>query len=114
VDWRTAPVSEPSSAVERAVNIARGAVIDKRALWGALRKGIIAGAALDVIEDEPLKSPEEAQAPNLIATCHSAFCSRESRIEMRSASARIALGAIQGWADRERGQRSGSLPVMRR
>lgn len=78
------------------VNTARGAVIDKRALLGALRKGAIAGAALDVIEDEPLKTQEDAETPNLIATCHSAFCSRESRIEMRSTSARIALAAVQG------------------
>lgn len=59
------------------VNTARGAVIDKRALLGPLRKGMIAGAALDVIEDEPLKNAKEAATPNLIATCNSAFCSRE-------------------------------------
>ena len=78
------------------VNTARGGVIKKTAILAALREGRIAGAGLDVIEDEPLRSEEEAAAPNLIATCHAAFCSVESKIEMRSTSARIALAAVTG------------------
>ncbi|HBJ83413.1 MAG TPA: C-terminal binding protein [Verrucomicrobiales bacterium] len=78
------------------VNTARGAVIKKSAILAALYDERIAGAGLDVIEDEPLRSEEEASAPNLIATCHAAFCSVESKIEMRSTSARIALSAVTG------------------
>jgi lactate dehydrogenase-like 2-hydroxyacid dehydrogenase len=78
------------------VNTARGAVIKKSAILAALYEGRLAGAGLDVIEDEPLRSEEEASAPNLIATCHAAFCSVESKIEMRSTSARIALAAVTG------------------
>ena len=78
------------------VNTARGAVIKKTAILAALYEGRIAGAGLDVIEDEPLRSVEEAATPNLIATCHAAFCSVESKIEMRSTSARIALAAVTG------------------
>ena len=78
------------------VNTARGAVIQKDAILTALREGRIAGAGLDVVEDEPLKSAEEAAAPNLIVTCHAAFCSVESKIEMRATSARIALAAVRG------------------
>jgi lactate dehydrogenase-like 2-hydroxyacid dehydrogenase len=78
------------------VNTARGGVIKKAAILAALREGRIAGAGLDVIEDEPLRSAEEAATPNLIATCHAAFCSVESKIEMRSTSARIALAAVTG------------------
>jgi phosphoglycerate dehydrogenase-like enzyme len=78
------------------VNTARGGVIKKSAILAALREGRIAGAGLDVIEDEPLRSAEEAATPNLIATCHAAFCSVESKIEMRSTSARIALAAVTG------------------
>ena len=66
------------------------------ALIDALREGRIVGAGLDVIEDEPLRTAEEAATPNLIATCHAAFCSVESKIEMRSTSARIALAAVTG------------------
>jgi lactate dehydrogenase-like 2-hydroxyacid dehydrogenase len=78
------------------VNTARGALIKKTAILEALREGRLAGAGLDVIENEPLRTPEEAATPNLIATCHAAFCSVESKIEMRTTSARIALAAILG------------------
>lgn len=78
------------------VNTARGAVIKKTAILDALREGRIAGAGLDVVEDEPLKTAEEAAAPNLIVTCHAAFCSVESKLEMRATSARIALAAARG------------------
>ncbi|HSI11869.1 MAG TPA: NAD(P)-dependent oxidoreductase, partial [Chthoniobacter sp.] len=78
------------------VNTARGAVIKKAAVLNALRHGPIAGAGLDVVEDEPLQSAEEAATPNLIVTCHAAFCSVESKLEMRSTSARIALAAVRG------------------
>jgi lactate dehydrogenase-like 2-hydroxyacid dehydrogenase len=78
------------------VNTARGAIIKKSAILTALREDRLAGAGLDVIEDEPLRTEEEAATPNLIATCHAAFCSVESKIEMRSTSARIALAAVTG------------------
>lgn len=78
------------------VNTARGGIIKKSAILAALREGRLAGAGLDVIEDEPLRTEEEAATPNLIATCHAAFCSVESKIEMRSTSARIALAAVAG------------------
>ena len=78
------------------VNTARGGIIDKTAILQALREHRIAGAGLDVIDDEPLKTAEEAGTPNLIATCHAAFCSLEAVEEMRSTSARIGLAAVQG------------------
>jgi phosphoglycerate dehydrogenase-like enzyme len=78
------------------VNTARGGIIKKKAVLSALHKGVIAGAGLDVIEDEPLKTKAEARTPNLIATCHAAFCSQEGMIEMRTTSARIAKQAVQG------------------
>ena len=78
------------------VNTARGAIIKKTAILNALRKGLIAGAGLDVIEDEPLRTAEEAATPNLIATCHAAFCSVEGMIELRSTSARIARAGALG------------------
>lgn len=78
------------------VNTARGSVIKKDDLFDALRKGKIAGAALDVIEDEPLKTKEEAETPNLIVTCHSAFYSNSSIHEMRYKAAKNAMGLIAG------------------
>lgn len=84
---------KPSAFV---VNTARGAIIKKTAILAALRAGLLAGAGLDVVEDEPLQSAAEAATPNLIVTCHAAFCSVESKREMRTTSARIARAAVRG------------------
>lgn len=78
------------------VNTARGDIVRKAAVFAALRSGHLAGAGLDVVEDEPLRTPEEAAAPNLICTCHAAFCSPEGLVEMRTTSARIARAAVLG------------------
>ena len=76
------------------VNTARGSIIKKDDLFTALRKNKIAGAALDVIEDEPLKTKKEAETPNLIVTCHSAFYSVQAAWEMRHKAASIAREII--------------------
>jgi glycerate dehydrogenase len=66
------------------VNTARGALIDEPALIAALRAGQIAGAALDVITQEP-PPPDHpiikaaAELPNLIVTPHTAWSAREAR-----------------------------------
>ena len=78
------------------VNTARGDIVQKAPLLAALREQRLAGAGLDVVENEPLRSAEEAATPNLIVTCHAAFCSPEGMIEMRTTSARIARAAIRG------------------
>jgi len=55
------------------VNIARGSVVDNDALIPALKNGIIAGAALDVIEGEPDKVPADYLAlDNVVLTPHRA------------------------------------------
>ena len=76
------------------VNTARGAIICKNDILTALGEGRLAGAGLDVVEDEPLRTAAEAETPNLIVTCHAAFCSVEGKQEMRATSARIARAAV--------------------
>jgi len=78
------------------VNTARGDIVRKAAVFAALRSGHLAGAGLDVVENEPLRTAEEAATPNLIVTCHAAFCSPEGMVEMRGTSARIARAAVLG------------------
>lgn len=78
------------------VNTARGDIVQKAPVFAALREGRLAGAGLDVVENEPLRSAEEAAVPNLIVTCHAAFCSPEGMIEMRTSSAEIARAAVRG------------------
>lgn len=78
------------------VNTARGDIVSKRSVINALNAGRLAGAGLDVVEDEPLKSFDEAATPNLICTCHSAFYSQEAIIDMRQKSATLAKAAVEG------------------
>ena len=62
------------------INTARGPVVDSQALAQALKEGVIAGAGVDVFEIEPPIDPEHPlfYAPNLIATPHVAFATKEA------------------------------------
>ena len=58
------------------VNIARGRLVDERALRGALSAGWIGGAVLDVFDEEPLPAESPLyDTPNLIITPHTSWSS---------------------------------------
>ena len=61
--------------------ISRGGIVDERALAGMLKEGHLAGAGLDVQEQEPLPPESELwDAPNLILTPHAGGTSPQSRV----------------------------------
>lgn len=67
------------------VNTCRGAVIDTEALVNALAEGQLAGAGLDVHEQEPLPMAHPLRSfPEVIITPHSAFYSEEAVEDVRS------------------------------
>lgn len=65
------------------INVARGPVVDSKALAEALEKGIIAGAGLDVLEKEPIDKDDPLgrikDSNKLIITPHLAWASVEAR-----------------------------------
>lgn len=54
----------------RIVNCARGGIIDEEALYNAIESGKVAGAALDVMEEEPFVGNRLLDLPQVIATPH--------------------------------------------
>ncbi|GAB3681127.1 NAD(P)-dependent oxidoreductase [Salinisphaera aquimarina] len=67
------------------INTARGGIVDADALIDALSRGVIAGAALDVLDAEPPPAGHPLLAPdvpNLIVTPHTAWGSRGARQRM--------------------------------
>ena len=79
------------------INTARGSIVDEKALYEALSKKWIAGAALDVMEKEP---PDwENLLPkldNLIVTPHISFYSEESYVELKTKVAESVRSVLKG------------------
>lgn len=70
------------------VNTSRGAVVDEVALVRALRDGSIAGAAVDVIEDESSERTELSSLDSVVINPHAAFLSQESFLQAREMALR--------------------------
>lgn len=77
------------------INTSRGPVIDQEALKHCLKVGRIAGAGLDVFENEPLEDKELYSLENVVLTPHTAGNSQEAVREMGEASIR-ALQKVLG------------------
>jgi len=78
------------------INTSRGPVIDEKALVAALKKKQIAGAALDVFENEPKLTPGLAKLDNVVLTPHTASATIAARSAMSEIAAQNILDALAG------------------
>ena len=74
------------------INTSRGGVIDEVALLQSLQEGKLAGAGLDVFEQEPYSGPL-TQLPQVVMTCHMGSYASEVRIAMEQESVENLLAA---------------------
>jgi D-3-phosphoglycerate dehydrogenase len=83
------------------INTSRGGIVNEAALVGALEHGKIAGAALDVAENEPLERESPLRKfDNCILTPHMAWYSEEAAWELKRKAAEEAVLLVAGKAVR--------------
>ena len=78
------------------VNTSRGPVVDETALVEALKNGVIAGAGLDVFENEPALAPDLADLSNIVITPHIASATVHARNEMATLVAQNIIDFLEG------------------
>lgn len=79
------------------INTARGGVVDEQALADALHAGRLAGAALDVVEQEPLAADDPLRgAPHLVLTPHIAGATAEARARSSQIAATQVIDFLDG------------------
>lgn len=78
------------------INTSRGKVVDEQALIKALKNGWIAGAALDVFEEEPLIDSELLKLDNVVLTPHIGSATIETRERMAEVAAMNIIDYFKG------------------
>lgn len=78
------------------INTARGPVVDEAALVTALREGVIAGAGLDVYENEPALASGLAELPNTVLLPHIGSATGPVRAKMAVLAAENAIAMAKG------------------
>ena len=81
----------------RIINCARGGVVDELALADAIKQGIVAGAAIDVFEKEPVDPANPLLAlNNVVVTPHLGASTAEAQVGVAVDVAHGILGALRG------------------
>jgi glyoxylate reductase len=80
------------------INVARGELVDEKALADALYHGVIAGAGLDVFENEPKVHPKLLELPNVVLLPHMG----SATFEGRHAMGEKVIMNIRHWSDGHR------------
>jgi glycerate dehydrogenase len=94
VDARLLATMKPGAFL---INVARGGLVDERALSEALRAGRIAGAGVDVIAHEPMRPGHPLlEAPNCVFTPHLAWASVAARRRLLTAVAENVASFLAG------------------
>ncbi|MFQ5743720.1 MAG: 2-hydroxyacid dehydrogenase [Acidobacteriota bacterium] len=78
------------------INAARGPIVDEAALVEALKQGQIAGAGLDVYENEPRMAPGLAEIDNAVVLPHLGSATRATRDKMATMAAANAVAMVRG------------------
>lgn len=80
----------------RIINCARGGIIDEKALYNAIKSGKVAGAALDVFEEEPPTDSPLLTLDNVIATPHLGASTVEAQLNVAVSVARQCIEVLNG------------------
>jgi D-3-phosphoglycerate dehydrogenase len=78
------------------INVARGGIVDETALFNALKEGAIAGAALDVFEEEPTTRSPIFSLPNVVVTPHLGASTAEAQDRAGVTAAEQVATALRG------------------
>ncbi len=80
----------------RLINVARGGVVDEEALCRALQTGRIAGAAIDVFEDEPPVKNRFVGLPNVVMTPHLGASTTDAQERIATEIAESVFNCLSG------------------